>query len=130
MSTHQKYNDKNLIKYEDTIQLHFDEKGEHAWLTLKNYGGIFNTKSSDVVTELVVGRPATKEFERTISIGAMLNVIDVIHLQTNLATRSSSQDFSRRSLCKLIEDALSDRPLQITIPQFVAWRRDIGAGTL
>src|SRR6266568_4398752 len=47
-----KYTDKNLIKYADTIQRHFDESCTTAWLTLKNYRSVFNKKSPDEVTEV------------------------------------------------------------------------------
>jgi hypothetical protein len=60
-----KYNDDNLIKYEDAIVLHFDQTGEMAWLTMKNYGLVFwewiwaeNPKRWDEVKEITIGVPA------------------------------------------------------------------------
>ena len=37
-----RYSDRNLIKYEETIQLHFDTTGKMAWLTLSKYGVVFH----------------------------------------------------------------------------------------
>ena len=36
-----KYDDKKLAKYEDTIRLYFEKTGKFAWLTLRNYGWLF-----------------------------------------------------------------------------------------
>jgi hypothetical protein len=124
---HQKYTDKNLIKYEDTIQLHFDQTGGHAWLTLKNYGGIFDKKPVDVVTETTIGKPVKPEFSQTISIGEMLDVINVIHFQVYVvSTVTERRIFDRRSLCQLIEDGLKHGPLGITIPPSTDGRGPLG----
>lgn len=102
-----KYSDKNLIKYEDTILLHFDEKGDYAWLTLKNYGGVFNNKSPHEVTEAIVGEKAGEESLHTISIGEMLDAIDVIKFQGEMAIfLARPRVFTREQLNKKIEGAL------------------------
>jgi hypothetical protein len=57
-----RYNDLNLIKYDDAIRLHFDDTGKMAWLTMKNYGLAFWecgwAKNWDSVEEITVGVPA------------------------------------------------------------------------
>ena len=89
------YSDRNLIKYEETIQLHFDTTGKMAWLTLSNYGVVFHMfpwaprrRWSEVI-KIAIGISAGGRFDaanllplrRTISIGAMLDVFDVIKIQ-------------------------------------------------
>jgi hypothetical protein len=59
------YGDENLIKYEETIQLHFDTRLMMAWLTLKNYTLVFHRRSwgaskdtwNDVM-KITIGIPA------------------------------------------------------------------------
>src|ERR1700759_4889763 len=57
-----KYKDRNLIKYEDAIQLHFDSSGKMAWLTMKNYGLVFWewpwANDWDAVEQITIGVPA------------------------------------------------------------------------
>jgi hypothetical protein len=57
-----KYHDANLVKYADTIRLHFDTTGTLAWLTLKNYGVVFHRwewakdqKEWEKVKEITIG---------------------------------------------------------------------------
>jgi hypothetical protein len=90
------YDDTNLIKYGETIQLHFNSTGEKAWLTLKNYGLVFHEwpwapeQHWSSVFEVTMGSAddeLTGEFEsepelcRPIDIGAMLDVFEVIEFQ-------------------------------------------------
>lgn len=90
------YGDDNLIKYEDTVQLHSDTTGKMAWLILKNYGVVFHMfpwasdRWSEVV-EITIGIPqapivpapqlGVRLFNRPVHIGAMLDAFDVIKLQ-------------------------------------------------
>jgi hypothetical protein len=108
-----KYTSETLVRYEDTIVLHFDPKGETAWLTLKNYGGVFDEESPDKVTEAVVGTKADEEFKETISIGAMLDVADVIIFQQRIqrmivaeTVTTKQQTLSREQACKGIARTL------------------------
>jgi hypothetical protein len=142
------YTDKNLVKYEDTIQLHFDARGKTAWLTLKNYEFAFGMLPRRVpsprnlkiphlaaTVTVTVGVPATesgklpsapddllfiqklgfnegefKPYHKTISIGGMLDAIDVIKLQVEILTATSKitspKVFTLRSLIETILDAL------------------------
>jgi hypothetical protein len=110
------YGDKNnnLLRYEDTIQLHFDQTGKTAWLTMKNYGVVFYQwpwadGSWNRVIEVTVGIPSTTdgklpldcdfratlqklgiksgeftEYLGTISIGEMLDATGVINFQVKM----------------------------------------------
>lgn len=107
-----RYGDKNLIRYGEAIQLHFDPTGTIGWLTLKNYGFVFHrfpwAQPLIGVKHIVVGIPAgtldlreAQKFAelaeidvaqvmalqppaRTISISAMLDVIEIIKFQTQI----------------------------------------------
>jgi hypothetical protein len=130
------YTNSNLIRYGETIQLHFDQTGKIAWLTLKNYGYVFGTQPFDAVKQATIGIPAgdgprplsrdqqseynkfaqdhgfkpgeLKPLGRPISIGAMLDAIDVIKFQVAILTSyydtpRTSRGFARGELYKLIE---------------------------
>ncbi len=114
MGKYGKYDDDNLIKYEETIQLHFDRTGTMAWLTLKNYGLVFHKRpgcpedSWDGVMQITIGIPAgeldeneCKDFAARsrmtapdvralqpnptpLNIGVMLDVLQVIDLQVRM----------------------------------------------
>lgn len=125
-----RYSDNNLIKYEDTIRMHFDTTGRFAWLTLKNYGFVFCTEPPDAVTVVTVGVPATesgalpeslrqtdgltegefKPYPQTISIGARLDAINVIKLQVAILTITSKKRitnvFTRSAIIRVIDEAL------------------------
>lgn len=57
-----RYTDKNLIRYEQAIQLHFDSTFEIAWLTLQNYGLVFHrwpwAHDFNQVKTITIGIPA------------------------------------------------------------------------
>jgi hypothetical protein len=118
-----RYSDKNLVKYDETIQLHLIRPFEHAWLTLKNYGVVFHQfpwakqdepvkqeKTWDEVKEIAIGIPPKAGMPGTpfehigsgrleiehISIGSMLDVFQVIEFQVSIlqATASTSFDYS------------------------------------
>src|SRR5690348_2271451 len=57
-----RYKDKNLVRYEETIELHFDTTFKLGWLTLKNYGLVFHSmpwaNPWKEVKEITIGIPA------------------------------------------------------------------------
>src|SRR5271170_48948 len=86
------YNNTNLIKYEDTIRIHFDQTGKSAWLTLMNYGVVFGEKPPDAAMVVTVGIPGTAPYPQTISIGAMLDAINVIKFQVAILEFTSGME--------------------------------------
>jgi glycosyltransferase involved in cell wall biosynthesis len=90
------YNDKTLIKYEETIVLHFDADGAIAWLDLKNYAEVFDSASKshdnpEVITRTVGKAPLAgtkyKPLNKPIRIGKFLNPINVIKFQRYVTKR-------------------------------------------
>jgi hypothetical protein len=111
-----KYSARNLIKYEEAIELHLDTTEKIAWLSLKNYGFVFHRypwvekhRRGDVFT-VIIGIPAgdfTEEERSTFqmrredvrnarpeafsrSISASLDAIDVIRLQQGIMQRAGA----------------------------------------
>ena len=103
------YNNTNLIKYEDTIRLHFARRRERneiasdcsrlefqawkteadliAWLTLKNYGYALGEIPQNEVLEVTFGDPCSEEYIPcwdTISIGDILDAVHVVRFQRKL----------------------------------------------
>jgi hypothetical protein len=113
MPKHAKYTDKNLVKYEETIVLHFDESGKTAWLTMENYGGVFHVVDVDEKTTATIGVPSKPEHLGTISIGEMLGVLDVIKFQQHIyqaiaeiTGSNKPQVLSRQKIYRGIEKVL------------------------
>jgi len=113
MGRYRKYNDKNLVKYEETIVLHFDESGKTAWLTMENYGGVFHVVDVDEKTTATIGVPSKLEYLGTISIGEMLGVLDVIKFQQHIykaiaeiTGSNKPQVLSRQQIYRGIEKVL------------------------
>jgi Abnormal spindle-like microcephaly-assoc'd, ASPM-SPD-2-Hydin len=106
-----RYNSKNLIRYEDAIRLHYDDKGKTAWLTLTNYGFVFGTTTPDVVSVVTVGTRAKPAYHKTISISEHLNANDVVRLQVAILEKTGKQGtakpLSRQALHTVVEDALT-----------------------
>jgi hypothetical protein len=136
------YYDEDLIEYKETIQLHFDGTCSQAWLTLKNYGVVFGM-DHNAVTVVTVGKPSQIEhWKTTIDIGAMLDAINVIRLQVEILSISSTIQvqtvgFSSAELLSLIARALTkleptrsnDFRRKVSIPsgRSSPWDRFIGA---
>jgi hypothetical protein len=123
-----KYDDTKLIKYEDTIQLHFDTTGKIAWLTLKNYGSMEKPPAPfwANVVDATIGTPAGIEWnqmpglkasEETISIAEMLSSKEISEFQARVIQISKANPenpfFLRKALTEIIENALG----QIGFPQ-------------
>lgn len=146
------YNDRNLLRYEDAIRLHFDTTGEFAWLTLKNYGFVFGTEPAYAVRMVTVGVPAAengalpeaeqdrkllltrglndgefKPYPQTISISARFDAIDVIKLQVAILTITSkyriTNIFTRRAIIFDVIGKAVERLLQRSYKQ-TYWDND------
>ncbi|MFZ0312728.1 MAG: hypothetical protein WAL85_08490 [Candidatus Korobacteraceae bacterium] len=105
----EKYTDDRLIKYEHTIRLHFDNTGELAFLTLRNYRGLFEQSNPFLPVDIVIGTP--KEIGSTISIGEMLDCDQVIQFQMEVLklSRNVGQNFiSRKDMTALIAMTLTN----------------------
>jgi hypothetical protein len=103
------YTDDRLVKYEHTIRLHFDNTGELAFLTLRNYRGLFGQSNPFLPVDIVIGTP--KEIGSTISIGEMLDCDQVIQFQMEALklSRNLGQNFSsRKDMTALIATTLAN----------------------
>jgi len=97
------YNSKHLVKYEDAIVLHFDFLLLYAWLKLRNYGGLFNQKPPDIVTEASVGKESKPAFHLAVNISAMLDAVDVIKFQLAIMKSPGTEKlFCWKNLLSLI----------------------------
>ena len=105
----EKYTDERLVKYEHTIRLHFDNTGELAFLTLRNYRGLFGQSNPFLPVDIVIGTP--KEIGSTISIAEMLDCDQVIQFQMEVLklSRNLGQNFiSRQDMTALIATTLTN----------------------
>lgn len=113
-----RYSEKNLIKYEDAIVLHFDLTGTIAWVTMKNYWEVFHrfpwATSEPRVKTITIGIPAGQLDPEQCDLFAQQSVLtwyeltpdQVRKLRPNKITFSISQYLDVFDVMKLQVDLL------------------------
>jgi hypothetical protein len=98
------YTDKDLIRYGDTIRLHFDQQGKTAWLTLENYGSAGHRTN---VIRVTLGAKVRPAYKATISIGGMLSCAQIDGFQRAVIARTTGKEsFSRKELTDIVAENL------------------------